>query len=90
MLWMYGTQKHLLKDSNLKKIRNFQNCMFIFNYNCSKFGIEWNSKNSKNFLWYPSKPKIIYKTLCNTFEEGGLKNVEIKTKIISLQSSWIK
>ena len=47
-------------------------------------------KIQKTFYGTLQKPKIIYKTLCNTFEEGGLKNVEIKTKIISLQSSWIK
>ena len=44
----------------------------------------------KTFLWYSSKPKINYKTLCNTFEEGSLKNVNIKAKIISLQCSWVK
>ena len=37
-----------------------------------------------------SKPKINYKTLYNTFEEGGLKNVDIKPKINSLQCSWVK
>ena len=31
-----------------------------------------------------------HKTLCNTFEDGGLKNVDIKLKIISLQCSWVK
>ena len=47
-------------------------------------------KIQKAFLWYSSKPKINYKTLCNTFEEGSLKNVDIKAKIISLQCSWVK
>ena len=44
----------------------------------------------KAFLSYSTKPKINHKTLCNTFEEGGLKNVDIKAKIISLQCSWVK
>ena len=35
-------------------------------------------KIQKAFLWYFSKPKINYKTLCNTFKEDGLKNVDIK------------
>ena len=42
-------------------------------------------KIQKAFLWYSSKPKINYKTLWNTFEEGSSKNVDIKAKIISLQ-----
>ena len=37
-------------------------------------------KIQKAFLWYFSRLKINYKTLCNTFEEGGLKNVDIKAK----------
>ena len=28
--------------------------------------------------------------LCNSFEEGGLKNVEISSKITSLQFPWTK
>ena len=44
----------------------------------------------KTFLWYSSKPKINYKTLCNTFEESGLKNFNIKAKIISMQYSLVK
>ena len=47
-------------------------------------------KIQKTFLWYSSKPKINLKTLCNTFEDRGLKNVDIKSKIISLQCSWVK
>ena len=35
-------------------------------------------KIQKTFLWYSSKPKINHKTLCNTFEDGGLKNVDVK------------
>ena len=35
------------------------------------------------------KPKINYITLCNKFG-GGLKNVDVKAKIISLQFSWVK
>ena len=42
--------------------------------------MEINSKNLENILWYSSKPKINHKTLCNTFEDGGLKNVDFKKK----------
>ena len=42
------------------------------------------------FMWNNLTPKIKHKTLCNSFEEGGLKNVDIISKIASLQCSWIK
>ena len=47
-------------------------------------------KIQKTFLWYSPKPKINHKILCNTFEDAGLKNVDVKSKIISLQFSWVK
>ena len=47
-------------------------------------------KIQKSFLCYSSKPKINHKTLCNTFQDGGLKNVDVKSKVISLQCSWVK
>ena len=47
-------------------------------------------KMSKKFLWQNSRPKIKHKTLSNTFETGGLKNVDINLKVISLQWSWVK
>ena len=42
-------------------------------------------KIQKTFLWYSSKPKTNHKTQCNTFED-----VDVKSKIISLQCSWVK
>ena len=47
-------------------------------------------KIQKTFLWYSSKPKINHKTLCNILEDGALKNVIVKSKITSLQCSWVK
>ena len=47
-------------------------------------------KIQKIFLWQHSRPKIKHKTLSNTFETGGLKNVDINLKVISLQCSWVK
>ena len=44
----------------------------------------------KNFLWNRSTPKIKHSTLCNSFATGGLTNVDINTKIVSLQCSWIR
>ena len=31
-----------------------------------------------------------HKTLSNTFETAGLKNVDINLKVINLQSSWVE
>ena len=41
------------------------------------------------FLW-PSGPKIKNETLCCDFKHGGMKNVNIQKKIISLQCSWVR
>ena len=43
----------------------------------------------KTFLW-PSKPKIKNETLCSDFKHGGLENVNIQKKAISLQCSWVR
>ena len=47
-------------------------------------------KIQKKILWQNSRLKIKHKTLSNTVETGGLKNVDINLKIISLQCSWVK
>ena len=47
-------------------------------------------KIQKRFLWENSTSKIKHDTLCNDYKYGGLKNVDIRKKIISLQCSWIK
>ena len=47
-------------------------------------------KIPKAFLWKNSTPKIKYETLCNDYKAGGLKDVDIPSKIIALQCSWIR
>ena len=42
------------------------------------------------FIWKGKNPKIKNSTLCNEYEFGGLKNVDIFSKVVSLQCSWIK
>ena len=37
------------------------------------------------FLWSNKKSKIKHSTLCNDYKNGGLKNVDIELKIISLK-----
>ena len=48
------------------------------------------NKIQKEFIWNGSNPKIKYSTLCNKYENGGLKNVDILCKVINLQCSWVK
>ena len=47
-------------------------------------------KIQKAFLWKNSTSKIKYDTIFNDNETGGLKNVDIRNKIIALQCSWIR
>ena len=52
--------------------------------------IEELQKIQKKFIWHSSRPKVSHKTLCNNFENGGLKHVDISLNIISLQCSWLQ
>ena len=42
------------------------------------------------FFLNNSSPNIKHETLCNDYKAGGLKNVDILSKIIAFQCSWIK
>ena len=55
----------------------------------SKQFIEKIQRIQKAFICNNLTPKIKHETLCNTFEEGGLKNVDIDWKIATLQCSWV-
>ena len=48
------------------------------------------SKIQKEFSWGKNESKIKHDTLCNDYENGGLKSVDIFSKIVSLQCSWIR
>ena len=48
------------------------------------------NKIQKEFIWKNKNPKIKHTTICNNYDNGGLKNIDISSKIISLQCSWIK
>ena len=41
----------------------------------------------KNFIWNGKNPKIKHSTLSNSYEDGGLKDIDVFTKVISLQCS---
>ena len=42
------------------------------------------------FIWKGKNPNIKSSTLCNDYDNCGLKNVDVFSKIVSLQCSWIK
>ena len=42
------------------------------------------------FIWKWKNPKIKNSTLCNNYKYGGRKNVDIFSKVVRLQCSWIK
>ena len=48
------------------------------------------NKIQKEFIWNGNSPKTEHSTLCNNYEDGGLKMVDILSKVISLQCPWIK
>ena len=48
------------------------------------------NRTNKEFIWNHKRPKIKEKTLINNFGKGGLKDVDISSKITSLQCSWVK
>ena len=58
--------------------------------NVPKLIVKELQKMQKKFLCQNSPPKIKHKILSNAFETGGLKNVDISLKVISLQCSRVK
>ena len=47
------------------------------------------NKIQMKFIWKGKKLKIKHSTLCNEYENGTLKNVDVFTKVVILQCSWI-
>ena len=58
--------------------------------NVPRLIIEKLEKIQYRFLWDGKRGKIQHRTLINSYENGGLKCVDIKSKIAALQLSWIK
>ena len=44
----------------------------------------------KDFIWNGKTPKVKHTTLICNYEDGGLKDIDIKSKLKSLHMSWIK
>ena len=44
----------------------------------------------KKFLWKSNTPKIKHSTLIGDYKDGGLKNVDIETKLKALKLTWVR
>ena len=49
-----------------------------------------NKRTGYTLLGIKNTPKYDISTLCNTYENSGLKSVDIPNKLTILQCSWIK
>ena len=56
----------------------------------TKLAVKELEKIQKFFLLKVSTPKIRHETTCKDYKDGGLKNVDISYKIVSLQCFWIR
>ena len=43
----------------------------------------------KEFIWSNKKPKVKHTALIGDYAEGGLKDIGIKSKLISIKISWV-
>ena len=48
------------------------------------------TKIQMEFIWKGKTLNIKSSILCNDYDNGELKNVDVFSKIVSLQCSWIK
>ena len=48
------------------------------------------AKYRKNFIWQGKKAKIKHSALCNGYKKSGIKNVDLRNKLTSMQCSWVK
>ena len=43
----------------------------------------------KDFIWRGRKPKIKHTSLIGDYNKGGIKDIDIKAKLDSLQIQWV-
>ena len=44
----------------------------------------------RDFIWNSKKPKIKQSTLIGNYSDGGLKDIDLTSKLESLKFSWIE
>ena len=45
---------------------------------------------AKGMSWNSSTSKIKHEFICNDFQNGRLNNIDIATRIVSLERAWIR
>ena len=79
------------KNTCFWNIGFMKNYFLSFCYTNTNLRSYWTRENTKKvFLWENLTSNIKHDTLCNYYKHGGLKNVFICNKIISLECLWIK
>ena len=79
---------HISKIQNTLKSQRLRNLTVVTGIPTST--IKLLTKIQVEFTWKEKNPKIKNSTLCNDYENGRLKSVDIFSKVVSLQCSWIK
>ena len=75
----------VFKSSAISKVMHFLLITKLHNN-----AIDLMYKIQKNFIWQGKKVKIKHSTLCNGYENRGLKNVDLRNKVTSIQFSSVK
>ena len=57
---------------------------------CSKKFLDDLNVIKKDFIWRGRKPKIKQTSLIGDYNEGGMKDIDIKAKLDSLKIQWVK
>ena len=65
------------KSHCFQSISNIQDIHLALITNISKSNIKELNKIQKEFIWKNKNPKIKHTTLCNNYDNGSLKNVNI-------------
>ena len=78
------------KNCNFEKSPSVKSSFLTYLTNVPHIIVDKLEEVQKQFLWGAKKPKIQHKTLIGSYENGGLKSVDIKTKIYALQLSLVK
>ena len=56
----------------------------------SKKFVDYLKEIHKHFIWRGGKSKIKHTSLIGDYSEGGMKDIDIKAKLESLQIQWVK
>ena len=90
MFSKFGEQEKLSKITIFKTLAISKVIHLALVTNVPHVIVDQLNKIQKDFIWNPKHPKIKHCTFCNSYENGGLKSVDIPNTLTSLECSWIK